>query len=414
MEKGGALEKTSNCHGSCNETCENSALAPTNFPKCDSSFQNNSDWNASDEPCCGPPAGPQSSPFEMPGYKICGFVAGFMDTNAGAIPQVHTQLNWYDRMGSVNVRLGFGRNDYKIAPGLYAVGSPDNSSPVLVTANYKLSFDHLRSHLTKINTWILVLDTRGINVWCAAGKGTFGTQELIYRLQKTQLDRVVEHRTLILPQLSATGVNGHKVKKECGFKVAWGPVAASDLPTFLAAGQQADSTMRRVTFNLAERVVLIPVELSLLRKYLLGALLSIFILSGLGSDFFSISFAWQRGLLTFWAGVAGVVAGTILVPIFLPWLPGKAFALKGGITGLVSGIVTTLSMIKNPHISLLGALGLILITTSLSSFLAMNFTGSTPYTSPSGVEKEMRKAIPLQLITALVAILLWIGAGFRS
>jgi hypothetical protein len=42
----------------------------------------------------------------------------------------------------------------------------------------------------------------------------------------------------------------------------------------------------------------------------------------------------------------------------------------------------------------------------------MNFTGSTPYTSPSGVEKEMRKAIPLQALAALIAVAAWVGAGF--
>jgi hypothetical protein len=44
----------------------------------------------------------------------------------------------------------------------------------------------------------------------------------------------------------------------------------------------------------------------------------------------------------------------------------------------------------------------------------MNFTGSTPYTSPSGVEKEMRKAMPLQALAGLVSIILWIGAAFVS
>lgn len=413
MEKRDALEKSSRCNCGCNQRPESSTCAPTNFPIIDSSFQKNSACDASDEPCCGPPAGPKSASFEIPGYQIRTFVAGFMETAAGTVPQVHAQLNWHDKMGTVNVRLGFGRNDYKIAPGLYAVGRPDRSSPVLVTANYKLSFDHLRRHLDSINAWILILDTRGINVWCAAGKGTFGARELIYRVQRTQLEKVVDHRKLILPQLSATGVNGREVKKRCGFKVVWGPVLASDLPTFLSKGEKADGDMRRVTFTFVERAVLVPVELTLLRKYLLWTLLGIFAASGIGPDLFSISFAWQRGILMLWAGVAGIVAGAILVPILLPWLPGRAFALKGGLTGLVLGIVTTLSMIKNPHISILGALGLILITTALSSFLSMNFTGSTPYTSPSGVEKEMRKAIPLQLLTAFIAILFWISAGFH-
>ena len=68
---------------------------------------------------------------------------------------------------------------YKVDPGLYAVGRPTVESPVLVSANYKLSFDRLRSQLTGLDAWMLVLDTHGVNVWCSAGKGTFGTDEIV-------------------------------------------------------------------------------------------------------------------------------------------------------------------------------------------------------------------------------------------
>ena len=67
---------------------------------------------------------------------------------------------------------------YRVDPGLYSLGNPDSSSPVFVSANYRLSFNALRGSLKNSNCWILVLDTKGINVWCAAGKGTFGTEEL--------------------------------------------------------------------------------------------------------------------------------------------------------------------------------------------------------------------------------------------
>jgi hypothetical protein len=407
-----SLDKRSGC--GCGEQSEKSSCISVEFPIYDSNQQNTSCCETSDEPCCGPPAGPPSSVHERPGYDLCGFVAGFMETAAQMVPRIRTHLDWHDRVGTVNVRLGVGRNSYKIAPGLYAVGNPDDRSVVLVTANYKLSFDHLRRNLNNINAWILVLDTRGVNVWCAAGKGTFGTKEVIQRVREVQLDRVVAHRQLILPQLGATGVSGQEVKKGCGFEVVWGPVAAKDLPAFLSRGLKADSTMRKVTFTLAERAVLVPVELTLLRKYLLWTLLGIFLTSGIGPNLFSISFALQRGLLAIWAAVTGIVAGAAVVPLLLPWLPGRTFAVKGSVVGLVLGLVTMLSMAENPHISIFSALGLILITTTLSSYLAMNFTGSTPFTSPSGVEREMRKAIPLQLASALIAVFIWVGAGVMA
>jgi hypothetical protein len=52
------------------------------------------------------------------------------------------------------------------------------------------------------------------------------------------------------------------------------------------------------------------------------------------------------------------------------------------------------------------------MTVALSSYLAMNFTGSTPYTSPSGVEKEMRRAIPLQTAAAVLGLIIWVVSAF--
>src|SRR5512142_76864 len=148
------------------------------------------------------------------------------------IPQVSTRLKPSDFLGSVMVRWGINRNRYRVDPGLYEVGSPGPDSDVFVTANYKLSFDNLRKNLSGINGWILVLDTKGINVWCAAGKGTFGTRELVNRIGLVSLEKIVNHKRLILPQLGATGVAAHKVKEETGFNVHYGPVRASDIGKF--------------------------------------------------------------------------------------------------------------------------------------------------------------------------------------
>jgi hypothetical protein len=367
---------------------------------------------ADDAPCCGPPAGPASSIYEKPGYALCRFVESFADTPAGLVPRIKTRLALLDRVGTLQVRVGIGRNDYKVAPGLYALGWPDADAPVLVTANYKLSFDYLRRQLGDVDTWMLVLDTRGINVWCAAGKGTFGTREIIDRVHCTRLDKVVNHRKLILPQLGAPGVAARQVKKGCGFEVVWGPVRASDLPAFLAAGCVAEENMRRVTFSLGERMVLVPVELALTRKPLLWTLLAIFLLSGVGPHFFSLSAAWTRGLLAGMSCVAGVFAGCMAVPFLLPWIPGRAFAFKGALAGLTAGLAVVLAVRANPYLTGMSAIALMALATAISSYLAMNFTGTTPFTSPTGVEKEMRRAIPLQIATVLLAAGLWVGAAF--
>lgn len=360
--------------------------------------------------CCGPPPEPECSSFARPGYEIRGFVEEFIDTVAGPVPRIRTKLSMADHAMSVLASFGIGRNSYSIAPGIYCTGRPSADSPVLVTANYKLTFDALRMELSSVDAWVLVLDTRGINVWCAAGKSLFSTEEVIKRIKISSLDKIVSHRELILPQLSATGVSAIDVKKGSGFKVVWGPIRANEIKSFLDAGMKADESMRRVTFTISERLALVPVELSFLIKPTLFILLGFFLLSGIGTEIFSVKDAWGRGLMAALAYAAGIFSGAVFVPTVLPWLPGKAFSIKGAITGIIAAsfVIITLKDVANPW----ELTALFLFTTAVSSYLGMNFTGSTPYTSPSGVEKEMRKAIPVQALAGLASIVLWIGAAF--
>ena len=366
----------------------------------------------SSEVCCGSPPGPQSSPNEKPGYQLLSFVESFIDTPVGPVPRVKSSLDRSDIIGIVSARLGANRNRYRVAPGLYGVGRPDPGSPVLVTANYKLSFDALRRELTSLDAWILVIDTRGINVWCAAGKSLFSTQEVVNRVKQSRLDQVVRHHKIILPQLAATGVSAASVKRQSKFDVLWGPIQAKDIRRFVANGYNASQSMRRVTFTMPERIVLVPVELSQLPKPTIWVLLAAFLLSGIGTGFFSFDAAWSRGLMVLTAYAAGILGGAVAAPVLLPWIPGRAFALKGALTGIVAGL--TVAAAFRSSLSWVEAVALLLITVVMSSYLAMNFTGSTPFTSPSGVEKEMRRAIPLQAAVALIALTAWIGAAFTG
>ncbi len=184
--------------------------------------------------------------------------------------------------GLVKARFGVGRMEYAVDPGLYALGNPDGDSPVFVSANYKMSFDELRRSLPGRDAWILVLDTDGINVWCAAGKGTFGTDELVRRIEATDLEKIIRHRKLILPQLAGPGVSAHQVKQRSGFSVHYGPIRAQDLPAYLESGLKATPGMRLKTFTLSERAVLIPVELMEALKPTLLILPVLFLLGGLG------------------------------------------------------------------------------------------------------------------------------------
>jgi acetyl-CoA decarbonylase/synthase complex subunit gamma len=358
-----------------------------------------------DSPACCTPA---------PTGTTSDVIDGQVTSPAGEIPRVPASLTFTDRLGRWKARWGMGRMHYMITPGLYAVGRPGVSSDVFVTANYKMSFDFLRSELHGRDAWILVLDTKGINVWCAAGKGTFGTDEIVRRVELTRLKEIVTHRKLILPQLGGPGVRAHKVKDRTGFRVTYGPIRAGDLPEFLDNGMKVTDEMRRVHFTLKDRLVLIPVELVMSLGYLLGAAAVLFLLSGLGRDLFSLDRMLTVGTMTVLLGLGGHLAGVVLTPALLPWLPGRSFALKGAGAGLLVLIVGVLCFWRYPQFTPGGwdLAAWVLLIPAVASFIGMNFTGSSTYTSLSGVRREMRVAVPLQLGSAVLGLGIWIAARF--
>ena len=291
---------------------------------------------------------------------------------------------------------------YFVPAGLYVIGNPTPDDPVVVTANYKMSYDCVRSALAGRNVWLLVLETYGINVWCAAGKGTFGTDELVQRIAETGLAQAVNHRRLILPILGAPGVAAHQVSRRSGFSVSYATIRADDLPDYLDNGMITTPAMQELTFSLRERLVLIPVEIVLVLKTLCiwGAVLflAVALLNGM-----------HAGITALAALSGAVLTGVALTPILLPWIPGRSFSVKGALSGLAW--TTTFYLLANgagwsPGVTAAAFLAL----PAISAFYALNFTGCTNFTSRSGVKKEMRIGIPL-MGGAMIASLLILVAG---
>lgn len=294
---------------------------------------------------------------------------------------------------------------YLVPPGLYAIGSPSHDSPVLVTANYKMSYDIVRRALGGRSCWLLVLETYGINVWCAAGKGTFGTEELIRRIKVSELDTVVSHRRLILPILGAPGVAAHEVTKQTGFSIRFAALRAGDLPEYLDNGMVTTPAMQELTFTTWERMVLIPVELvEAIKPTVIVAALVFAILTALQG--------YTIGLKAVYAYLGAVLAGTAITPILLPWLPSRSFAFKGVLVGLGWGMIFYFLDGGNEWRTSM-IIATFMTLPAISAFYALNFTGCTPFTSRSGVKKEMRIALPAMagalLAGALVAIMGIIG-----
>lgn len=322
---------------------------------------------------------------------------GTLTTPIGEVHVVDTQWRVQDIAGHMGVRFGYRRYRYHIEPGIYAVGEPDETSVVIATANYKPSFDHVRKNVEGHHAWILVLDTHGINVWCAAGKGTFGTGELIRMIQTRNLDQLVSHRKIIVPQLGAPGISAVQVQRQTGFTVVYGPVRARDISAFISADFLASETMRDVTFTFTERMALAPLEWVHGLKYYV-----LFILLWIAAVWFLIDKQTVVDQLPFVMGtyMGALLVGTALFPALLPWLPGRAFSVKGLSLAiawmLCMTLITGATLLTTAH-------GL--LQCAIILFLSLNFTGSTTFTSLSGVKLETARSIPMMALLALVGMI---------
>ncbi len=286
-----------------------------------------------------------------------------------------------------------------VEPGLYLLGAPTQDSPVFVSANYTLSFDALRSSLVGHDAYILVLDTKGVNVWCAAGEGTFGTDELLKRIGSSGIAGIVRHRTLILPQLGAPGISAHLVLTGSGFRVEYGPVRARDLPEYLK-NHKATPEMRRVRFPITDRLILTPIELEHIALPAIGAAIALYLLAG---------------PIAAMAVVTAVLAGTVFFPALLPVIPTKDFSTKGLLLGLIMAIPFAVNFVGIPFLPIWaqafsGIVPLLLIP-AVTAYLALNFTGCTTFTSRTGVKSEIFRYIPIMVFMAISGLVLAIVLG---
>ncbi len=338
---------------------------------------------------------------------------GYVESDIGKIKKIKTELTPKDIFHDFYARCKINRNNFRIPTGIYGIGNPDKMSPVLVTANYKLTLDKLRCELTGLDIWLLVIDTKGINVWCAAGKGTFGTDEIIYRVKKVKLEGIVSHRNLILPQLGAPGVVAHRVTEDTGFRVIYGPIRSKDIKEFISRGYKTTPEMRKVTFGFMDRLILTPMEIMISIKYMPLIFLVFIIINYMGGSYSNISDIVRVSMLNSIPYIGALFIGTILLPALLPIIPFRAFALKGVALGIIwSIIVLSFHEIFLYENNPLVAIGNTMLLTSIVAVIGLNFTGSTTYTSFSGVQRETLLTIPIASLISLVGLVLLITNKF--
>jgi hypothetical protein len=216
----------------------------------------------------------------------------------------------------------------------------------------------------------------------------------------------VAHKKLVLPQLGAPGVNANEIRRLTGFNVVYGPVRARDIKAFLEAGNKATDEMRRVRFTMWDRLVLAPMEFVEAAKMSLTVFGVLFLVNLVAARPF--------GVRDFLAYCAAIFIGTVATPVLLPFIPGRAFAFKGWLLGMVGTALLAWAFGWFAPSSLVRGIGYMFALPAVSAFWAMNFTGASTYTSPSGVLKEMKAAIPLMLVAFLAGMVFVLAGAFMG
>ncbi|HMF32854.1 MAG TPA: methyltransferase domain-containing protein [Candidatus Lokiarchaeia archaeon] len=297
-----------------------------------------------------------------------------------------------------------------IEPGIYAAGHPTADSPVVVTANYYYTFFRVMRDLRGVDAWVLCVDSRGINVWCAARGGDFGNEQLVEAVQATGLEQVVSHRHLVLPQLAAGGVSIPELPPSFDFKVRYGPVWSRDLPSYLIEHPARKNTLMRVAkFTLTKRIEAGVTHVTfLLRKFLFWpSILALLGLVAVASLLGMPLTASPWGLLLAFVGAAWVaVAGVgVLIALCFPVVKSiPAFTKKGYIFGALSATLGgSILLMLNPSLLILP--GALLLLFWLGLFETLSFSGYTMESSPRAIQGEYAHFVRVQ------GILLGLGIG---
>ncbi len=152
--------------------------------------------------------------------------------------------------------------------GYQRVGKPDKDSPVLLTCNFHLTILRLKKATIGLNYHLLIANSKGINVWCAATGDSLNNHSVISVIKTSGIENKVNHKKIILPQLAAPGVESKVIQKSVGWKILWGPVDAKDIPEFIESNYEKTDEMKQVEFRFVQRI-----EMAIMWIFLAAAVL---------------------------------------------------------------------------------------------------------------------------------------------
>ncbi|OIQ31593.1 MAG: hypothetical protein BM562_07000 [Alphaproteobacteria bacterium MedPE-SWcel] len=138
--------------------------------------------------------------------------------------------------------------------GLRRIGNPDDRSPVFLSGNYTLTVHRLLKVLAPFDCYLLVANSKGSNVWCAAGMNEYNEYDVIDAINVSNLKDMVAGRRIIAPPYAAPGIDVEEVTRQTGFKLAWGPTHLDDIPDYIRANYRRTSEMTLAQFGFIDRM----------------------------------------------------------------------------------------------------------------------------------------------------------------
>ncbi len=280
------------------------------------------------------------------------------------------------------------RQAMALEPGLYYTGNVyDRDTPLLVSCNYHLTVFMLWRIIRSRNVRILIIDTKGINVWCSAGKGQFSAKE-IFRQLELYPDEILKPEDaklqVVLPKLSLSGVS-LKELRDGGLMPVIGPVYVSDLPAWLDEQPLQSCKSAVYRFDLGDRSFSLAPSMLQFAKYIILIAIGLFALDLL----MHTGFHWQVIPLSLFIGISYI--------LLFPLLPTRSFALKGlilaGIISLALGIGRSIISKTDFNPLLYGAYFTYIVAISL--FFGLYYTGNSGVSNYSLVKKEIIRFLPV-------------------
>lgn len=124
----------------------------------------------------------------------------------------------------------------QVKEGIYPIGNPNDSSPVLITSNFSLTYFIVSGEIegSRVPSWLCVMDTEGLSVLTAWAAGKFVSDKIAPFVKKVGIEANVKHRKLIIPGYLAQ-MSGELEEELTGWKIEVGPREAADIPSFLKA-----------------------------------------------------------------------------------------------------------------------------------------------------------------------------------